>query len=449
MNSITKPKNLELEFNAAIKAEFPVLSQKFKGKDLVYLDSAATTQKPLCVIERMDRYLREENSTVRRGLYTLSAKSTKAFDDVRLKVQKFINAASSDEIIFTRGTTEAINLMATCFERSILSPGDEILISGLEHHANIVPWQLAASSINPANRQDLVHKTACVDAKQSQLAQVSVKTIPILDNGGLDLEAFKTLISSSKVKILALTQIANVTGTIIPAKEMIAIAHQHGVPVLVDGAQAIQHLKIDVQDLDADFYAFSGHKLYGPTGVGVLYMKRAWGEKLSPYHGGGEMIETVSIENGTRFAAMPYKFEAGTPPIVEVIGLGAALNFIEELGVANITKHETELAEYALSQLKQIKGLNIVSETLSGDFVAEKKASLISFTIDDIEVFDLATLINEHAVAIRVGHHCAQPVMKRFGVVATARLSIGLYNSKSDIDAFITALKETIRILKS
>ncbi len=422
-----------------IRADFPILDSVINGKPLSYLDSAATSQKPLSVIKRMEKFMREENATVRRGLYSLSARSTKAFDEVRNQVAKFINAASSDEIIFTRGATESINLVASSLSRILLKAGDEILVSELEHHANIVPWQIATSQISaePSQRAELAHKT------NTQ----AIRVIPVLDNGELDQNAFDKLISSGRVKILALTHIANSTGSIIPVREMIAKAHKHGILVLIDGAQAIQHLRVDVQDLDADFYVFSGHKLYGPTGVGVLYGKRKLLEMMPPYHGGGEMIDRVSFEE-TTYGAIPYKFEAGTPPIAEVIGLGEAIKYIEEIGLENIHAHETELAEYALASLTEIEGLRVISNTIKGDFKAGKKASLISFVIDGVEAFDLGTLLNEHGIAIRVGHHCAQPVMKRYGVLASARVSVALYNTKEDIDRFITALKAVVRILK-
>ncbi len=425
-----------------IRADFPILDSTVNGKPLSYLDSAATSQKPLSVIKRMEKFMREENATVRRGLYSLSARSTKAFDDVRSQVARFINAASSDEIIFTRGTTESINLVASCLGRGLLKAGDEILVSELEHHANIVPWQIASSdigvhSLEPSQRTDLAYKT------NTQ----AIRVIPVLDNGELDQNAFDKLISSGSVKMLALTHIANSTGSVIPVREMIAKAHKHGVIVLIDGAQAIQHLRVDVQDLDADFYVFSGHKLYGPTGVGVLYGKRKLLEIMPPYHGGGEMIDKVSFEE-TSYGAIPYKFEAGTPPIAEVIGLGEAIKYIEEIGLENIAAHESELAEYVLAGLTEIDGLRIISNTSKGDFNSGKKASLISFVIDGIEAFDLGTLLNEHGVCIRVGHHCAQPVMKRYGIVASARVSVAFYNTKEDIDRFIAALNAVLRILK-
>ncbi len=420
-----------------IRQDFPMVS----NSDLVYLDTAATSQKPYRVIERMNRFLQEENATVRRGLYKLCAKSTKAFDEARSKLAKFINAASPNEIIFCRGTTEAINLVATCLANSILEAGDEILISGLEHHANIVPWQLAASRwADPSLRSGLNHKTLA--------SSIKIRSIPVLDDGSLDLNAYATLIQNPKIKILAICHVSNSTGSVIDIKSMIQTAKKAGVIVLVDGAQAVQHMKVDVQDLDADFYAFSGHKLYGPTGIGVLYMKNTWAERLSPYHGGGEMIENVSFEE-TSFASAPYKFEAGTPAIVEAIGLGEAIDYLEDLGMDAISQHEAQLAEYALSQMLNVTGLQVLGKSQSGDFLSGKKASLISFYFEDIEIFDLAILLNEENIAIRVGHHCAQPLMRRFGLVASARMSLGIYNNEEDIDLFVKALNKVTRILRA
>lgn len=411
-----------------IKKDFPVLQREFNGKQLCYLDSAATSHKPLRMIERMSKFLREENGTVRRGLYSLSMASTEAYDNAREKVRQFINAKDNSEIIITRGSTESINLVAEILRSSLLQDDDEILISEIEHHANIVPWQIALSKIAGHN---LSKKTTATN---------KLKYIPVQENGELDQAAFKKLISSGKVKILAITHVANSLGTIVPVKEMIAEAHKHGVLVLVDGAQSAQHMKIDVQDLDADFYVFSAHKVYGPTGLGILYAKKEILEKLAPYHGGGEMIDKVTLAE-TSFAELPFKFEAGTPAIAELIAFEESLNYIEELGMDNIAAHEHELLRYATLAAKNFPGLKIIGE-------AKDKASLISFTIDGVEAFDLATLINEHAIAIRVGHHCAQPVMQRFGVPATARISFGLYNDTEDIDRFFAALKEVTAILK-
>lgn len=436
---------------AKLRADFPILDSEVNGQKLVYLDSGATAQKPVQVIERMREFLLHENATVRRGLYSLSAASTNAFDDARAKVQKFLNAKYPEEIIFTRGTTESINMIAKSFGEAFISEGDEIMISAMEHHANIVPWQM------------LCERTGA-----------KLKIIPIKDNGELDLEEYKKLIGvnsandssrksegnisrliskeavnvelsqstgdESKVKLLAITHISNVLGTVNPIKEMIELAHSQGITVLVDGAQATQHGKVDVQELDADFYAFSGHKVYGPTGIGVVYGKKDLLERIPPYHGGGEMIEKVSFAQ-TKYAPLPFKFEAGTPPIVEAIGLGESLDYIEALGFEKIKAYEQELLRYATAKAKQVEGLKIVGE-------ASNKAGIVSFVFDDIEAFDIGTLINEYGVAMRVGHHCAQPLMERFAVTATARISLAFYNTQDDIDRFFDALAKVLSMLR-
>jgi cysteine desulfurase / selenocysteine lyase len=400
-----------------IRSDFPILDSEISGKPLVYLDSAATSQKPLSVIKRMEKFMREENSTVRRGVYNLSNFSTKAFDAVREQIRAFINAKESAEIIFTKGCTESINLVADCFARAFISEADEILISAIEHHANIVPWQLACEK-----------------------TKASLKVIPVTDSGELDLESYEKLISSGKVKILAISHVSNSLGTINPIKQMIKKAHEHNVPVLVDAAQSVQHIKIDVQELDADFLVFSGHKIYGPTGIGVLYGKRKYLDSMPPYHGGGEMIDKVSFEK-TTYAPLPFKFEAGTPPIIEVIGLGEAIKYIENIGLDLIEAYEKELLDYATMKAREIKGLKIIGE-------ANHKASLISFVIEGVDSFDLGTFLNEHGIAIRIGHHCAQPVMESFGIIATARISMAFYNTKKDIDNFFIALNSVLEILR-
>ena len=400
-----------------IRKDFPILDKKFTGKKLTYLDSAATSQKPLSVINRIQEFMSESNGTVRRGVYALSTQSTQAFDEVRERVRSFINAKNTKEIIFTRGTTEAINLVASSFCDAFIKAGDEIIISAIEHHANIVPWQL-----------------------QSLRKGGKIQVIPVKDNGELDLEVYKSLLASGKVKIVAVNHIANSLGTINPIKEMIGLAHEHGAYILIDGAQGITHDAVDVQALNCDFYCFSGHKLYGPTGVGVLYGKEEVLNKLPPYHGGGEMIDKVSFEK-TTFAELPFKFEAGTPPIAEVIGLGEAIKYIQDIGFDFIKKHETTLHQKLEEELKKIEGLRIIG-------TAENKASITSFVFDDIEAFDIGTMLNEHGVAIRTGHHCAQPVMDRYGVTSTARASLGLYNNEEDVKNFIEALKESISIFR-
>lgn len=410
------------------RKDFPILEQ------YCYLDSAATSQKPVQVIEAMKAFMLYSNGTVRRGVYELSIKSTRAFDKARTKVKEFLNAKSSNEIIFTKGTTESINLLAYCLtewlrlgQKNIDKTTDidsgnssidvEILISGLEHHANIVPWQIHCNRIG-----------------------AKLKSIPVLDNGELDLKAYRELISNGKVKLVAVTALANSTGTIVPIKEITKLAHQHDALVLVDGAQAVAHQKIDLQELDVDFFAFSGHKLYGPTGIGVLYGKENLLNAMPPYHGGGEMIDKVTLEI-TSFAKAPFKFEAGTPPIIEAIGLGAAIDYIEALGLENISCYETDLYNYALSKAQEIDGLKIIAST-------KNKTGIISFVFDDIGSFDIGTMMNEAGVAIRTGHHCAQPVMQRFGIDSSSRISIAFYNNKADIDKCFDALKKIVRMFR-
>jgi cysteine desulfurase/selenocysteine lyase len=416
LNSSTEfkiPAKLDL---IKIRQDFPILDSSINGKNLIYLDNAATTHKPTCTINRIRDFMLNENGTVRRGLYSLSINSTKAFDEARERVAKFINAKSSSEIVFTRGSTESINLVAYSFSSAFIKAGDSILISGLEHHANIVPWQLQAEKIG-----------------------AKILVIPVLENGELDQEAFTKLIKTPRLKILALTHISNSIGTINPIKEMIQAAHAEGVKVLIDGAQSAGHFKVDMQDLDADFFVFSGHKIFGPTGVGVLYGKYDLLEIMPPYQGGGEMIEKVTFEK-TTFTTPPHRFEAGTPAIAEVIGLASSINYLENIGLDLISDYENELLNYATARIREFKNINIIGN-------AKNKASLISFTSDIAEAFDIGTLINEYGVAIRVGHHCAQPVMQRFGVSSTARASFAFYNTKEDIDSFFTALEKVLAIL--
>lgn len=397
-----------------IRKDFPILGSSLNNKPLVYLDSAATSQKPLAVIERMAEFMKTQNGTVRRGVYDLSSNSTFAFDLVRSSVQNFINAKSSNEIIFTKGTTESINLVANCLSRYFDRP-ITVLISELEHHANIVPWQLQTN--------------------------VSIRVIPILDNGDLDLDSFYKIINSEKIDILSVTHISNVTGTINPIKEIIKFAKNQGILTVIDGAQGVTHSQVDVQDLDTDFYCFSAHKLYGPTGLGVLYGKQELLNKLPPYHGGGEMIDKVSFE-GTSFAQAPFRFEAGTPPIIEVIGFGESIKYLQNLGQANISRHEDKLLEQAINRAKEIKGLKILGDP-------NCRASLISFYFDDIGSFDIGTLMNEFGISIRTGHHCAQPLMARFGIDSSSRISIGLYNTEEEIDLCFNALNKVIKIFRS
>lgn len=405
-------KNLDL---VQIRKDFPILDSVINGKKLTYLDNAATTHKPLSTIERMHNFMMNENGTVRRGLYNLSINSTKAFDEVREKVRRFINAASTNEIVFTSGTTESINLVAHSFCSAFVKKDDAILISAIEHHANIVPWQIQAERLG-----------------------AKLLFIPVLDSGDLDLDEFTRLIKTPNLKILALTHISNSLGTINPIKMMIKAAHDEGVKVLIDGAQSAPHFKIDIQELDADFYTFSGHKVFGPTGIGVLYGKYDLLSVMPPYRAGGEMIEKVTLEKST-YTTPPHRFEAGTPPIAEVIGLGSSIDYIENIGLDLISAYEKDLFNYALNHLESIPEIKILGQ-------AKERASLLSFTCSSAEAFDIGTLLNEYGVAIRVGHHCAQPVMQRFGLSSTARASFAFYNTKAEIDTFINALKQVLKM---
>lgn len=395
-----------------IRADFPILATKVHGKPLVYLDNGATAQKPLSVIEAVDQYYRTENSNVHRGVHYLSATATSHFELTRGIVKRLLNAEKEHEIIITKGTTDAINLVANGFAQSILQPGDDVIISGMEHHSNIVPWHMAA-----------------------ERSGSTTKAIPVLDDGTLDLEAFKQLISP-KTKLVALVHVSNSLGTINPVKEIIRIAHDHGVPVLLDGAQATPHMEVDVQDLDVDFYTFSGHKVFGPTGVGILYGKEDWLDRLPPYQGGGDMIDKVTLEK-TTYNVLPHKFEAGTPNIAGVIGLGEALLYVQNVGYGSIGQHEDHLLAYATGHLKAIPGVRIIGE-------APNKASVLSFVVDGIHPSDLGTLIDMSGVAVRTGHHCTQPLMDRFQIPATVRASFAMYNTLAEIDTFVAALKRSI-----
>jgi len=390
---------------AAIRADFPLLNTPFHGKQMVYLDSAVSGQVPQPVIDRMDHYQRFEHTNVHRGVSTLSQEATDRFEEAREKVRGFLNAASSKEIIWTRGTTEAINLVAQSWGRANVQAGDEILLSAMEHHANIVPWQMLA---------------------QERGAKICV--IPMNDAGELILDDLDTLITP-RTKIIGLIHVSNVLGTINPVKEIIAKAHAKGVPVLVDGAQSVPHMTVDVQDLDADFFVFSGHKLSGPTGIGVLYGKKALLEKMPPWHGGGSMILSVSWEK-TTYIGLPGKFEAGTPAITQAIGLGAAIDYLQGIGVDHIAAYEHELLNYATEQLSKIEGLRIIGN-------ARKKASVVSFVLDGIHPHDVGSILDHDGVVVRAGHHCAQPVMKRMGVPATTRASFAYYNTREDVDALV------------
>jgi cysteine desulfurase / selenocysteine lyase len=405
----------ETTFNVEkIRKDFPLLKQKVHGKPLVYLDNAATTQKPLAVIEAMDKYYREYNSNIHRGLHLLSEKATEAYEAARIKVQQFVNATSSKEIIFTRGTTEGINLVAQTWGRKNVNAGDEILISAMEHHSNIVPWQMLC------------------EEKGAYL-----KVAPIDDSGELFMEEFKKLFSG-KTKLLAITHVSNALGTVNPIAEIIQYAHAQGVKVLVDGAQGVPHTAVDVQKLDCDFYVFSGHKIYGPTGIGVLYGKYELLDQMPPYQGGGDMITSVTFEK-TLYKKPPQKFEAGTPAIAEVIGLGAALDYVTKIGLANIATHEQYLLSYGTRKLLEIPGLKLIG-------TAKQKAGVISFTLAEIHPHDIGTILDRQGVAIRAGHHCAQPVMDRFQIPATARASLGFYNTPEELDVLTKAIRKVLEV---
>jgi cysteine desulfurase / selenocysteine lyase len=398
-----------------IRKDFPILSREVNGKPLVYFDNAATTQKPNVVIDSMTHYYRYENANIHRGLHFLSEVATEQYENARLKVKEFINAMSASEIILTNGTTDGINLLASTMCRAdMLNEGDEIIISHMEHHANIVPWQLLC------------------DRKKTV-----IKVIPINDNGEIIMEEYKKLISP-KTKLVSIVHTSNTLGTINPIKEIIDIAHDNNILVSIDAAQAVAHQKIDVQDLDCDFLVFSGHKLFGPTGIGVLYGKTELLNKLPPYQGGGDMIRTVTFEE-TTYEDIPNKFEAGTPNIVGGIGLGVAIKYLNMFNMKDIKNHENKLLEYATERMLEINGVGLIG-------TAKNKASVISFTVDGIHPYDIGTIIDTDGVALRTGHHCTQPIMKRFNVLATARASFSFYNTIDEIDVFIKALNKVIKM---
>lgn len=392
-----------------VRADFPILSRKVYDKPLVYLDNAATTQKPLCVLDAMrDEYL-NVNANVHRGVHYLSQQATDLHEAARETVRKFINVPKVEEVIFTRGTTESLNLVVSSFCDAFMSEGDEVIISTMEHHSNIVPWQLQA-------------------AKKG----IAIRVIPINDKGEINLDEFANLFTE-RTKIVSIAQVSNVLGTVNPVKEMIKIAHEHDVPVMVDGAQSTPHFAVDVQDMDCDFFAFSGHKIYGPTGIGVLYGKEEWLDKLPPYQGGGEMIESVSFEK-TTFEKLPFKFEAGTPDYVATHGLAKAIDYVSALGMDNIAKHEQELTRYCMEQMRTIDGIRLFGEQ-------EGKDAVVSFLVGDIHHMDMGTLLDRLGIAVRTGHHCAQPLMDRYGILGTVRASFALYNTKEEIDALVAGVK--------
>ena len=392
-----------------VRDDFPILSRTVYDRPLVYLDNAATTQKPLCVLDAMrDEYL-NVNANVHRGVHYLSQQATDLHEAARETVRRFINAPKTEEIIFTRGTTESINLVVSSFCEEFMGEGDEVIVSVMEHHSNIVPWQLQA-------------------AKRG----IALKVIPIDDSGNLLMDEYEKLFSD-RTKIVSVAHVSNTLGTVNPVKDIVRIAHEHGVPVMVDGAQSTPHFKVDVQDLDCDFFAFSGHKIYGPTGVGVLYGKEEWLDRLPPYQGGGEMIESVSFER-TVFERLPFKFEAGTPDYVATHGLATALDYVSALGMDNIATHERELTAYCMEQMQTIPGIRLFGTTPDKDAV-------VSFLVGDIHHLDMGTLLDRLGIAVRTGHHCAQPVMDRLGVQGVVRASFALYNTKEEIDALVSGVK--------
>jgi cysteine desulfurase / selenocysteine lyase len=402
-----------IDFNK-LRMDFPIMQQTVRGKPLIYLDNSATSQKPQAVIEAEAQFYRCDYANVHRGVYELSARATRLYEQVRNDVKNLINAKHAHEIIFTRGTTEAINLVAQSYGRTRLQTNDEIIISTMEHHSNIVPWQMIA-----------------------EMTGATLRIIPITDAGEIDIDAYKKLFSP-RTKIVAIVHASNALGTLNPIKEMVQIAHLEGVPVLVDGAQAFPHMTVDMQDLDCDFYAFSSHKAYGPSGVGVLYGKSQLLETMPPYQGGGDMIESVTFEK-TTYNKLPMKFEAGTPNIAGVIGFGAALQYLKKIGFENIVNHEQKLLSYATTQLEKIAGLTIIG-------TAQRKVGVISFVLEGIHPHDIATILDDQGIAVRAGHHCAMPLMDRLQLPATARASFGLYNNTEDIDALVAGIDVVKRL---
>lgn len=397
-----------------VREDFPILSREIYGRPLVYLDNGATTQKPRQVVEAMVDEYYNVNANVHRGVHFLSQQATDLHEASRETVRRFINARSTSEILFTRGTTESINLLAFSFGEAMVKEGDEVVVSAMEHHSNIVPWQMMC------------------ERKGAQL-----RVIPMTDEGELQLEALEGLLHE-RTRIVCCTQVSNVLGTVNPVKEVVRRAHERNIPVLIDGAQSVPHMKVDVQDLDCDFFAFSGHKVYGPTGVGVLYGKEEWLEKLPPYQGGGEMIKNVSFEK-TTYNELPYKFEAGTPDYVATHALATALDYVSGLGMENIEAHEQELTRYALERMQQIEGMHIFGD-------AEERDAVISFQVGDIHHLDMGTLLDRLGIAVRTGHHCAEPLMRRLGIEGTVRASFGLYNTKAEVDALVEGIERIRRM---
>ena len=399
---------------AKIREDFPILSREVYGKPLVYLDNAATTQKPRQVVDAMVEEYYNVNANVHRGVHYLSQRATDLHEAAREKVRAFINAGKTEEIIFTRGTTESLNLVASSFSDAFMKEGDEVIVSAMEHHSNIVPWQLQATKKG-----------------------IVLKVIPMNEKGELLQDAYEQLFTE-RTKLVSITHVSNVLGTVNPVKEMIAVAHSHGVPVMVDGAQSAPHFKVDVQDLDCEFYAFSGHKMYGPTGVGVLYGKEDWLDRMPPYQGGGEMIEHVTFEK-TTFERLPFKFEAGTPDYVATHGLATAIDYITSLGMENISAHERMLTQYAMQEMAKIDGMRFFGE-------AEGKDAVVSFLVKDIHHLDMGTLLDRLGIAVRTGHHCAQPLMDRLEILGTVRASFALYNTKEEVDALVAGVQRVARM---
>ena len=397
-----------------VREDFPILGQMVHGKPLVYLDNAATSQKPLAVIEAERRFYLEDCANIHRGVHLLSERATKAYEDVRMKIQLLLNAPEAKQIVFVRGTTEAINLVVSSYARRNLQPGNEVVITAMEHHANIVPWQMLREEKG-----------------------IVLRVAPINDRGDLVFEEFEKLLGP-RTRFVSVTHVSNVLGTINPVREMVQAAHRLNIPVLVDGAQAAPHMKIDVQQLECDFYAFSSHKVFGPTGVGALYGKLRLLESMPPYQGGGDMISSVSFEK-TTYNTVPYKFEAGTPNIAATIGLGAAIDYVNSLGIENLARHEHELLAYATEKLSQIPGVRIIG-------TAREKASVVSFVLDGVHPHDVGTVLDQEGIAVRTGHHCAQPLMERFKVPATARASLAFYNTKEEIDTLAEAIEKVKQI---
>ena len=395
---------------AALRRDFPALHQTVHGKPLIYLDNAATSQTPLAVIDAMRKFYLEDCANVHRGVHELSQRATDDYEGARTAVQKFIGAAEPEEVIYTRGTTDALNLVAHSYGRPHVQAGDEVIISTLEHHSNIVPWQILCDERG-----------------------ATLRVIPINDEGELLMDEYAGLLSD-KTRIVAVNHVSNALGTVNPVREIIAMAHQRGIPVLLDGAQAIPHMKVDVQELDCDFYAFSGHKMFGPTGIGILYGKRGLLEKMPPYQGGGDMIKSVTFEK-TTYNDLPYKFEAGTPNIADAIGLGAAIEYLNQIGMDRIAAYEKHLLDYATEAVSAIDGVRLIG-------TAREKASVLSFIVEGVHPHDVGTILDREGVAVRAGHHCAQPVMDRFGVPATTRASLACYNTEEEVDALVAAVRK-------